>query len=109
VGTLYDPFIALGPVAVAEVAAEGGAHQSVITPMIGLGQPGLTMFEPACVDELIAILRWSLEQIQQPEGGSVYLRLSTRPVRQLDRRLDAEAAIAEPIGCGRRAKAPTRR
>jgi pyruvate dehydrogenase E1 component len=112
VGTLYDPFIARGldslnyacyqdarfilaatPSGIT-LAPEGGAHQSVITPLIGLGQPGLTMFEPAYLDELIAILRWSLEQIQQPEEGSVYLRLSTRPVRPLDRRLDAEAPIA---------------
>src|SRR5262249_14428700 len=59
----------------------------------GLGQPGLTMFEPAFVDELAAILRWSFDHLQQKEeGGSVYLRLSTRPIEQPKRALD-EAGV----------------
>jgi pyruvate dehydrogenase E1 component len=102
IGTLYDPFIARGldalnyacyqdsrfilvatPSGVA-LAPEGGAHQSINAPLIGLSQPGLTAFEPAYADELAVILRWALEYIQlpPPEGGSVYLRLSTRPVEQ---------------------------
>jgi len=112
VGTLYDPFISRGLDALnyacyqdarfivvgtpsgITLAPEGGAHQSIITPLIGMGQPGLTMFEPAYVDELAAIMRWSLDYMQQPEGGSVYLRLSTRPVEQLSRTLDIDAVIA---------------
>ncbi len=70
VGTLYDPFIARGLDALnyacyqdarfllvatpsgLTLAPEGGAHQSIGTPLIGIGQPGLTYFEPAFVDEL---------------------------------------------------------
>lgn len=106
IGTVYDPFIARGldalnyacyqdarfllagtPAGLA-LAPEGGAHQSVATPLIGLGQPGLTMFEPAFVDELRAILTWSFDHLQQPEGGAVYLRLSTRAIEQPRRELD---------------------
>ena len=69
------------------LAPEGGAHQSIITPLIGIGQPGLTAFEPAFVDELTAILAWSLPHIQADDGGAVYLRLTTRPVDQPDREM----------------------
>ena len=72
------------------LAPEGGAHQSVMTPLIGLGQPGLTAFEPAFVDELTEILRWSFEHIQADDGGAVYLRLSTRPLTQPRRELSPE-------------------
>ena len=100
VGTLYDPFISRGLDALnyacyqdarfilvatpsgVSLAPEGGAHQSVLTPLIGMGQPGLTSFEPAYVDELAEILRWSFEHIQADAGGAVYLRLSTRPLAQ---------------------------
>jgi pyruvate dehydrogenase E1 component len=100
IGTLYDPFIERGLDALnyacyqgarfllvatpsgLSLAPEGGAHQSVITPLIGLGQPELTAFEPAFVDELAVILAWSLRHLQQRDGGSVYLRLSTRPIDQ---------------------------
>ena len=103
VGTLYDPFIRRGLDALnyacyqdarflmvatpsgLSLAPEGGAHQSVLTPLIGIGQPGLTMFEPAYVDELAEILRWSFEHMQADDGGAVYLRLSTRPLDQAER------------------------
>jgi pyruvate dehydrogenase E1 component len=108
VGTLYDPFIARGldalnyacyqdarfilvatPSGVA-LAPEGGAHQSIGTPMIGMAQPGLTSYEPAYADELAVILRWAFEHIQdEAHGGAVYLRLSTRGIDQLTRTLDA--------------------
>lgn len=100
IGTVYDPFVARGldalnyacyqdarfllagtPAGVT-LAPEGGAHQSIYTPLIGMGQPGLTSFEPAYVDELSEILRWSFEHMQADDGGSVYLRLSTRPIAQ---------------------------
>ena len=105
VGTLYDPFISRGLDALnyacyqdarfilvgtpsgVSLAPEGGAHQSVLTPLIGLGQPGLTAFEPAFVDELTQILRWSFDHIQADDGGAVYLRLSTRPLTQPRREL----------------------
>jgi pyruvate dehydrogenase E1 component len=55
-----------------------------------MGQPGLTAFEPAFVDELAAILTWALRHIQDDDGGSVYLRLSTRPVNQPKREMTPE-------------------
>jgi pyruvate dehydrogenase E1 component len=100
IGTVYDPFISRGLDAMnyacyqdarfiiagtpsgISLAPEGGAHQSIYTPLIGMGQPGLTAFEPAFVDELSEMLRWSLEHLQDEDGGSVYLRLSTRPIAQ---------------------------
>ncbi len=100
VGTLYDPFIARGLDALnyacyqdarfllvatpsgVTLGPEGGAHQSIGTPLIGMGQPGLTYFEPAFAHELATIMRWTFEHMQAETGGSVYLRLSTRPLTQ---------------------------
>jgi pyruvate dehydrogenase E1 component len=113
IGTLYDPFIERGLDALnyacyqgarfllvatpsgLSLAPEGGAHQSVITPLIGLGQPELTAFEPAFVDELAVILAWSLRHIQEIDGGSVYLRLSTRRIDQPKR--DMTSALGTNI------------
>ena len=112
IGTLYDPFVARGldalnyacyqdarflvvatPSGLA-LAPEGGAHQSIAEPLIGIGQPGLVSFEPAFVDELAEILRFALEHLQDDDGGSVYLRLSTRPLEQPKRSLDPAARRA---------------
>ncbi len=113
VATLYDPFIQRGLDALNHacyqdarfilagtpsgitLAPEGGAHQSIGTPLIGIAQDGLAAFEPAFVDELAVILQWAFEYIQRDgggegrrgwlrdaKGGSVYLRLSTRPLDQ---------------------------
>ncbi len=71
------------------LAPEGGAHQSIATPLIGIGQPGLAYFEPAYVDELAAIMQWGFGYMQEKEGGAVYLRLSTRPLPQPVRAMDA--------------------
>lgn len=120
VGTLYDPFIARGLDALnyacyqdarfilaatpsgISLAPEGGAHQSIGTPLIGMAQDGLAYFEPAYVDELAVILEWAFDYIQREakagagdwlherEGGSVYLRLSTRPIDQPLREMDDE-------------------
>jgi pyruvate dehydrogenase E1 component len=107
VGTLYDPFIARGLDALnyacyqdarfmlvgtpsgISLAPEGGAHQSMATPLIGMGQPGLVYFEPAYADELAAIMRWGFEHMQKPDGASIYLRLSTRALEQPEREMDA--------------------
>ena len=64
------------------LSPEGGAHQSISTPLIGMGQPGLTLFEPAFADELAAIMLWGFGHMQAEDGGSLYLRLSTRAVEQ---------------------------
>ncbi|MSO93825.1 MAG: transketolase [Rhodospirillales bacterium] len=116
IGTLYDPFIARGLDALnyglyqdsrfmvvatpsgVTLAPEGGAHQSISEPLIGLGQPGLTSFEPAFGDELAEIMRWSFEHMQAPGGGSVYLRLSTRKIAQPERAMTA--ALARDIAAG---------
>jgi pyruvate dehydrogenase E1 component len=116
IGTLYDPFIARGLDALnyacyqnarfmlvatpsgITLAPEGGAHQSIGTPLIGMAQDGLTAFEPAFVDELAELMRWGFEHMQAPEGGAVYLRLSTRPVEQPRRTMTAE--LQEAIVAG---------
>lgn len=116
IGTLYDPFIQRGLDALnyacyqdarfilvatpsgLTLAPEGGAHQSIGTPLIGLAQDGLAAFEPAYVDELAVILSWAFDYLQRDGrqvdadswlrdsgGGSVYLRLSTRPIEQVER------------------------
>ena len=105
IGALYDPFIARGLDALTygcyadarfmvvgtpsgiTLAPEGGAHQSVTTPLIGLGQPGLVSFEPAFADELAAIMEWGFGYMQAEDGGAVYLRLSTRALAQPQRTL----------------------
>jgi pyruvate dehydrogenase E1 component len=121
IGTLYDPFIARGLDALnyacyqdarfilvatpsgITLAPEGGAHQSIAEPLIGIAQDGLAAFEPAFVDELAAILAFAFAYIQRDDqkdekgeasernwlrdetGGAVYLRLSTRPIEQIER------------------------
>jgi pyruvate dehydrogenase E1 component len=100
IGTLYDPFIKRGLDALnyacyqdarfilvatpsgITLAPEGGAHQSIGEPLIGLAQPGLVGFEPAYADELAILLHWALEEIQREDGQSIYFRLSTRPIEQ---------------------------
>src|SRR5207248_1166144 len=122
IGTLYDPFIQRGldalnyacyqdarfilvatPAGIT-LAPEGGAHQSIATPLIGIAQDGLAAFEPAFVDELAVILAFAFDYVQRDAeaeasernwlrdetGGSVYLRLSTRPIEQIKRAMTAE-------------------
>jgi pyruvate dehydrogenase E1 component len=112
VGTVYDPFIARGLDALnygcysdarfllvgtpsgLTLGPEGGAHQSINTPLIGMGQPGLVYFEPAWADEVALFMRWAFDHLQRPEGSSVYLRLSTRVIPQQARENDAWEADA---------------
>jgi pyruvate dehydrogenase E1 component len=79
IGTLYDPFIERGLDALnyacyqdarfmvvatpsgITLAPEGGAHQSIATPLIGMAQDGLASFEPAFVDELAVIMGWGFD------------------------------------------------
>ena len=103
IGTVYDPFIARGLDALnygcyqdarfllvatpsgVTLGPEGGAHQSINAPLIGMGQPGLTYFEPAFVDELALIMGHAFRHLQADDGGSVYLRLTTRVIDQIKR------------------------
>ena len=112
IGTVYDPFIARGLDALnygcyqdarfllvatpsgVTLGPEGGAHQSINSPLIGIGQPGLTYFEPAFVDELTLMMRWAFEHLQADDGGSAYLRLTTRVIAQPERADDAWEADA---------------
>lgn len=120
IGTVYDPFVARGLDALnyacyqdarfmivgtpsgVTLAPEGGAHQSIGSPLIGMSQDGLASFEPAFADELAIIIGWAFEYIQkdgdgEPDertwlrdetGGSVYLRLTTNPIEQPTRHTD---------------------
>jgi len=120
IGTIYDPFVARGLDALnyacyqdarfmivgtpsgVTLAPEGGAHQSVGSPLIGMSQDGLASFEPAFVDELAVIMEWAFAHLQKngegdPDertwlrdetGGSVYLRLTTKPIEQPGKRAD---------------------
>ncbi|WP_176596353.1 MULTISPECIES: transketolase [Sphingobium] len=112
VGTVYDPFISRGLDALnygcyqdarfllvgtpsgLTLAAEGGAHQSINTPLIAMGQPNLTYFEPAYADEVTAMMAFAFDHMQQPDGSSVYLRLSTRSIPQIKREDDGWKADA---------------
>jgi pyruvate dehydrogenase E1 component len=100
VGTVYDPFVCrgldaliyglysgarfvvVGTPAGITLAPEGGAHQSTITPSIGLELPGLTYAEPAYATALDWLLCDGLARLGAAEGSSLYLRLSTRPLDQ---------------------------
>ena len=64
------------------LSPEGGAHQSVITPGIGIALPGMTYWEPAFGREVEWILLDGLARLARGEGESLYLRLSTKPVDQ---------------------------
>lgn len=120
IGTVYDPFVHRGLDALnyacymdarfmivgtpsgVTLAPEGGAHQSIGTPLTGMAQDGLAAFEPAFADELAVIMEWAFDYMQRdgegdPDertwlrdeiGGSVYLRLSTKPLEQPVKRAD---------------------
>jgi pyruvate dehydrogenase E1 component len=112
IGTLYDPFIARGldslnyacyqdarfllvatPSGIT-LGPEGGAHQSINPPLIALGQPGLRHYEPAFADELALMMGEAFRLIDDPQGESTYLRLSTRSIAQVERANDSWQADA---------------
>jgi pyruvate dehydrogenase E1 component len=100
VGTLYDPFVAralepwafgmyaggqsilVGTPSGVTLAPEGGAHQSITTPSIGLEQPGCIAWEPAFGQDLEWTLLQALSLLGRPGGSSSYFRLTTRPIEQ---------------------------
>lgn len=120
IGTVYDPFvhrgldalnyacyqdarfIIVGTPSGVTLAPEGGAHQSLGTPLTGMAQDGLASFEPAFADELAVIMEWAFDYLQRngkgdadertwlrdETGGSVYLRLTTKPQEQPGKRHD---------------------
>jgi pyruvate dehydrogenase E1 component len=64
------------------LAPEGGAHQSIITPSVGLEQPRCIAWEPAFGQDLEWTLLRALSLLGRPDGSSSYFRLSTRPIDQ---------------------------
>lgn len=115
IGVLYDPFVGralepwsfgiyaggqsilVGTPSGVTLASEGGAHQSITTPSIGLEQPGCISYEPAFAAEVEWILLECLSRLGKPDGTSSYLRLSTRPVQQ-----ELAGIPADPAGRERR-------
>jgi pyruvate dehydrogenase E1 component len=100
VGTVYDPFVMralegivystysgsrfviVGTPSGISLSREGGAHQSINTPGIGIETPGLGYAEPCFARELEWLLLDGLRRMQEPDGEALYLRLSTKPIDQ---------------------------
>lgn len=113
IGVMYDPFveralepwsygiyaggqsILVGTPSGVSLAAEGGAHQSIKTPSIGLEQPGCVGFEPAFAIEVEWTLLDAISRLGRPDGSSSYLRLSTRPVNQALASVPSDPAARE--------------
>jgi pyruvate dehydrogenase E1 component len=107
IGSVYDPFIARGLDALiyalyvqsrfvlvgtpsgVTLAPEGGAHQSTVTPSLGIELPGLRSYEPVFGREVGWTLLEGIRGCLEPaDGFASYLRLATRPIDQ---------ALAEPV------------
>lgn len=100
IGTLYDPFVTralepwsygmyaggqsilVGTPSGVTLAPEGGAHQSIVTPSVGIEQPRCVAWEPAFGQDLEWALLDALSRLGKPGGTSAYFRLSTRPIDQ---------------------------
>jgi pyruvate dehydrogenase E1 component len=100
VGTIYDPFVTrahepwsfgiyaggqsilVGTPSGVTLGPEGGAHQSVVTPSIGIEQPGCVSWEPAFAQDFEWAFLHALSRLGRPDGSAAYFRLSTRPVEQ---------------------------
>jgi pyruvate dehydrogenase E1 component len=100
IGTLYDPFvnralepwsfgiyaggqsILVGTPSGVTLSPEGGAHQSIITPSVGLEQPRCIAWEPAFGQDLEWTMLAALGSLGHSGGTSAYFRLSTRPLDQ---------------------------
>ena len=113
VGTLYDPFVGralepwsfgiygggqsilVGTPSGVSLAPEGGAHQSVSTPDIGIAQPGCVAWEPAFAQDLEWTFLHALSRLGRPDGSAAYFRLSTRPVDQALGAVPEDAAARE--------------
>jgi pyruvate dehydrogenase E1 component len=113
VATLYDPFVSralepwsygiysggqsilVGTPSGVTLAPEGGAHQSITTPSIGLEQPGCIAWEPAFAQDLEWCLLYAMERVGVQGGTSSYFRLSTRPIDPALAQVPADPALAE--------------
>ena len=99
IGTLYDPFIRRGLDALfygvysgakfimigtpsgVSLSPEGGLHQSMITPSIGLEMPELDYYEPTFGKELEWIFLSGIKHVIS-RTSSMYLRLTTTKLDQ---------------------------
>ncbi|MGW1783745.1 transketolase-like TK C-terminal-containing protein [Streptomyces sp. NPDC002143] len=113
IGVVYDPFVnralepwsfgiyaggqsvLVGTPSGVSLAAEGGAHQSITTPSLGIEQPGCVSYEPAFGIDTEWCLLASLSNLGKPDGSSAYVRLSTRPVDQGLAAVPADPAARE--------------
>jgi pyruvate dehydrogenase E1 component len=113
IGTMYDPFvnralepwsfgmyaggqsILVGTPSGVTLAPEGGAHQSITTPSVGLEQPRCVAWEPAFGQDLEWALLHALSRLGRADGESAYFRLSTRPIDQALAALPADPAARE--------------
>jgi pyruvate dehydrogenase E1 component len=113
IGTMYDPFVAralepwsfgmyaggqsilVGTPSGVTLAPEGGAHQSIVTPSIGIEQPECIAWEPAFGQDLEWTLLHALGQLGRPGGTSSYFRLTTRPIDQGLAGVPTDAAARE--------------
>jgi pyruvate dehydrogenase E1 component len=100
IGTLYDPFVTralepwsfgvyaggqsilVGTPSGVTLAAEGGAHQSIISPSVGIEQPGVVAFEPAFAQDFEWCMLEALSRLGRPDGSGSYFRLSSRVLDQ---------------------------
>jgi pyruvate dehydrogenase E1 component len=129
IGTLYDPFVVRGLEAFLygtysgsrfvvcgtpsgiSLSREGGAHQSTVTPGIGIELPGVVYAEPCYARELEWLLLDGLRTLHEPDGEALYLRLSTVPIEQspfteLVERAGEEGVRADVLRGGYRLREP---
>jgi pyruvate dehydrogenase E1 component len=113
IATIYDPFVSralepwsygiyaggqsilVGTPSGVTLAPEGGAHQSIVTPSIGLEQPGCVAWEPAFGPDLEWCFLHAMSQIGRPGGTSAYFRLSTRPIDPALAQVPEDPVLAE--------------
>jgi pyruvate dehydrogenase E1 component len=113
IGVVYDPFVEralepwtfgiygggqsllVGTPSGVSLASEGGAHQSVKTPSIGLEQPRCLSYEPAFVADAEWTILAALNRLGRPDGCSAYIRLSTRPIDQKLAAMPSDPAARE--------------
>ncbi|MDZ5662240.1 pyruvate dehydrogenase [Nocardioides sp. S-58] len=113
VATIYDPFVSralepwsygiyaggqsilVGTPSGVTLAPEGGAHQSITTPSIGLEQPGCIAWEPAFAQDLEWTFLHAASRVGVEGGTSSYFRLSTRPLDPALAEVPDEPALLE--------------
>lgn len=113
VATIYDPFVSralepwsygmyaggqsilVGTPSGVTLAPEGGAHQSITSPSIGLEQPACVAWEPAFAQDLEWTFLHAMSRVGVPGGTSAYFRLSTRPLDPALADLPAEPGLLE--------------